>query len=322
MSTMGLAKVVPLPLPLETLQSGAGAHHELAVEHVARRFGRLVAVNDLSLSVRRGETFGLLGPNGAGKSTLMKMMVGADAPDAGSINLGGRGVTELDTRRRIGIAPQEIALHGRLTAAENLAFAGRLYGMTGKRLRARVDFALEVAGLGARRNDRVQGFSGGMQRRLNLACAIVHEPSLVLLDEPTAGVDPQSRNHIFEALERLKSEGVTIVYSTHYMEEAERLCDRIAIIDHGRLLALGSLRELTSAHGAGFAINVEFEGAFPANLPRPTTRTGSRAQYRTADPWPLVNEIARTGASIASLNIERPSLEGVFLALTGRSLRD
>lgn len=285
----------------------------MCVEHVERRYGRLIALHDLSLSIRRGETLGLLGPNGAGKSTLMNLLVGADEPNAGSITLDGCAVTLRATRARIGIAPQEIALYGELTAAENLAFAGRMYGLSGARLKERTEHALRLAELIPRRDDRVRTFSGGMQRRLNLACAVVHEPDLLLLDEPTVGVDPQSRNHIFDALEQLRSLGVTIVYSTHYMEEAERLCDRIAIMDHGRILARGTLAELTEAHGRGHIVQVEFD---PASAPRPKER------YVTREPWQVVNELARSNAPIASLHIERPSLEGVFLALTGRSLRD
>lgn len=264
--------VVPLRPPAAAKAPPPDA---VRVDHVVRRYGRLTALEDVSLAIRRGETFGLLGPNGAGKSTLMRLLVGADEPDAGSITLDGELVTRRATRARIGIAPQEMALYANMTAAENLLFAGRLYGLSGRHLTERVAVALDVAALTPRRDDWVKDFSGGMKRRLSLACAIVHEPALVLLDEPTAGVDPQSRNHIFAALERLRESGVTIVYSTHYMEEAERLCDRIGILDRGRLLALGTLDELT-----------------------------------------------RSRAPVVPLHVERPRLEGVFLALTGRSLRD
>ncbi len=315
------ARVVPLREPAAAPRRWVSPA-ELRLDHVVRRYGRLVAVNELSLAVRPGETFGLLGPNGAGKSTLMRMMLGADEPDAGSITLGEQAVTSRAVRARIGIAPQEIALYGNLSAAENLRFAGRLYGLSGRVLEERVLAALEVAGLSARRDDRVRVFSGGMQRRLNLACAIVHEPALVLLDEPTAGVDPQSRNHLFDALERLKETGVTVIYSTHYMEEAERLCDRIGIIDHGRLLALGSVEELTTRHGGGYHIAAELEGPLPNGLPRHTALVGQKVHYVTDDPWPIVNALARSGSRIASLQVERPSLEGVFLSLTGRTLRD
>lgn len=314
---MSLARVIALPRPRSEPAPAC-----LEVAHVERRFGRLVALADLNLEVRGGETLGLLGPNGAGKTTLLTLLVGADAPDSGRITLDGRDVGRDETRARIGIAPQDVALYGSLTARENLAFAGRLYGLSGRRLRERIDYALGVAALSERADDRVGVFSGGMQRRLNLACAIVHEPSVVLLDEPTAGVDPQSRNHIFEALERLSAEGVTIVYSTHYMEEAERLCDRIAILDHGRLLALGTLGELTERHGSGYTLEVAFESHVPKDLVGLGSVNDETLRVLTREPWKVVNRITASGAAIASLHIERPSLEGVFLVLTGRRLRD
>jgi ABC-2 type transport system ATP-binding protein len=303
-------------------RSQAAPEPWLRVERVVRRYRRLAAVNGLSLEVRRGETFGLLGPNGAGKSTLLRMLAGADHPDAGEISLAGESVKRTTTRARIGIAPQDLALYGNLSAEENLRFAGRLYGLSGKHLAERVAATLEVSGLVARRHDRVRGFSGGMQRRLNLACAIVHEPQLILLDEPTAGVDPQSRNHIFDALERIRATGITVVYSTHYMEEAERLCDRIAIVDGGRLLALGTLNELTRAHGTGHRLAIELDGDLPEGLPAPSFREGATFVFTTSEPWQLVERLAAVGARIRSLHVEKPSLEGVFLALTGRSLRD
>lgn len=311
-----MSVVLPLRPP------AAATPDAVRIDHVERRYGRLTAIDDLSLGIPKGETFGMLGPNGAGKSTLMRLLAGADEPDAGSVTLEGAPVTRHRTRARIGIAPQDIALYGNMTAAENLYFAGRLYGLAGRYLAERVSFALDVAALGARRHDRVKGFSGGMQRRLNLACAIVHDPALVLLDEPTAGVDPQSRNHIFAALERLRESRVTIVYSTHYMEEAERLCDRVGIVDHGRLLALGRLDELTRRHGGGHTVSVEVEGPLPDGLPLPRAQVEGKVVFVTHEPWQLVNELTRSRARILTLHIERPSLEGVFLALTGRSLRD
>ena len=197
-----------------------------------KSFGATAAVGGVSFGVRDGETFGLLGPNGAGKSTTIGMLTGAIRPDGGSIRINGsQSPTDASTRKEIGFAPQNLALYEELSAVENVTFFGRLYQLFGKELRERVGWALEFAGLLDRQKDRVKTFSGGMKRRLNLAVALVHNPRVIFLDEPTAGVDPQSRNHIFERIEELRSQGRTVVYTTHYMEEAQRLCDRVAIID-------------------------------------------------------------------------------------------
>jgi ABC-2 type transport system ATP-binding protein len=220
----------------------------LTVTSLRKSYGDRVAVDGLSFEVGAGETFGLLGPNGAGKTTTMSLVTGLLVPDGGAVSLAGGPPTAPEVRRKLGLAPQALALYPELTAEENLRFFGRLYGLGGATLPARVGAALALAGLRDRRHDRVSSFSGGMQRRLNLACALVHDPQVILLDEPTAGVDPQSRLHLFEAIEKLEADGRTIVYTSHLMEEVERLCDRIAIMDHGRLLALGTLEELLGAH--------------------------------------------------------------------------
>ena len=226
----------------------------LTLENVRKTYRKraetIVAVDDLSLSVERGEVFGLLGPNGAGKSTTINLAVGLLSPDGGRITVGGQGRPDQESvRRRLGVAPQALALYDLLSGEENLRFMGELYGLSGARLRERVQWALDFVGLVDRRRSRVETYSGGMKRRLNLAAAIVHDPELVLLDEPTVGVDPQSRNQIFDNILALKQLGRTIIYTTHYMEEAERLCDRVAVIDRGRLLALGSVPQLLDAHG-------------------------------------------------------------------------
>jgi linearmycin/streptolysin S transport system ATP-binding protein len=222
--------------------SVAAAHTMLTLSHVVKRYGAHVAVNDLSLEVRPGEIFGLLGPNGAGKSTSVHISVGLLRPDQGTAALAGLGPpTSPDVRARIGVAPQSLSLYALLTGEENLTFFGRMHGMKGSALSGRVRWALDFVGLTDRRGDRVQTYSGGMKRRLNLAAALLHAPALLLLDEPTVGVDPQSRNQIFENILALKRLGRTLIYTTHYMEEAERLCDRVAIIDQGKLLALGSV---------------------------------------------------------------------------------
>src|SRR6266545_4446349 len=218
----------------------------LEVKGLHKRYGDLVAVEEVSFTARPGEMVGLLGPNGAGKTTTVSMIAGLLAPDRGEVRIEGgtvRGETD-PVKRRIGFVPQDVALHDELSARENLALFGALYDLRGKALQVAMDSALDVAGLTDRAKDRVGTFSGGMKRRLNLAAALLHAPGILLLDEPTVGVDPQSRNAIFSNLEELKRQGKTLVYTTHYMEEAERLCDRIIIIDHGRVIANGTLNEV------------------------------------------------------------------------------
>ena len=280
----------------------------LTLTNLRKSFGSIVAVDDLSLSVRRGELFGLLGPNGAGKSTTVSLSVGLLAPDAGQVRIEGLGdPVEPTVRQRIGVATQALALYDLLTANENLRFFGEVYGLSGGQLDNRVAWCLDFVGLNDRKNDRVGTYSGGMKRRLNLAGALVHDPDLLLLDEPTVGVDPQSRNKIFENIEALHRQGRTIIYTTHYMEEAERLCDRIAIVDHGKLLALGSVHELLAAHGGTPTLVVQ--------------TNGDARRIQTADPLAELNRIAAS-TRIDSFHLERPTLEQVFLRLTGRSLRD
>lgn len=265
-------------------------------------------MDGLSLEIRRGEVFGLLGPNGAGKSTTIGMCVGVLRPDAGEVSVGEWGSpTRAAAREHIGLAPQSIALYDNLTARENLSFFGSLYGLKGRVLSERVERLLSTVGLSDRAGSRVGGFSGGMKRRLNLAAALVNDPSLVLLDEPTAGVDPQSRNALFEQVRALKDAGKTVVYTTHYMEEAQRLCDRIAVIERGRLLALGGVDELIARHGGESTVVVQ--------------RAEGESVVRTGEP---LAELQRALGSegVISARVERPNLESVFLNLTGRSLRD
>jgi ABC-2 type transport system ATP-binding protein len=238
----------------------------LQIRNLRKSYGPLVAVDGVSFDVRPGECFGLLGPNGAGKTTTIHCIVGALRPDQGEVLIGGESdPTRASVRARIGVAPQSLALYEGLTAQENLAFFGSLFGLAGARLRERVEAALEFSGLTPRRNDRVATYSGGMQRRLNLVCGTLHEPTVILLDEPTVGVDPQSRNQIFENIEALKRMGRTILYTTHYMEEAQRLCDRVAIMDRGKVLAMDTVDSLLRAHGVAPLVEVETP-ARPAGL--------------------------------------------------------
>jgi ABC-2 type transport system ATP-binding protein len=219
----------------------------LRVERLTKAYGSRVALDSVSFEVRRGETLGLLGPNGAGKTTLLHVLSGLLAPDSGRVELTP-SEEDRPRRARFGLAPQPLALYRELSAEENLRFFGRLYGLSGALLEERVEWALLLVALTARRRERMAALSGGMQRRLNLACAIIHDPEILLLDEPSTGVDPQSRSQLFEGLEALRSRGTTILYSTHHLEEAERLCDRVAIFDSGRIVAIDSVGSLIRAH--------------------------------------------------------------------------
>jgi len=281
----------------------------LHLNHVTKRYGALTALDGVSLRVAPGEFFGLLGPNGAGKSTLMSLVAGLRSPDSGTLTVDGSSVASADSAARtaLGLVPQHIALYQELSALQNLRIFGQLYGLRGSVLAERVEEALAAVQLNDRRNDQVKTFSGGMQRRLNIACAIVHEPELVLLDEPTVGVDPQSRNAIFDNVLALKARGTTVVYTTHYMEEAERLCDRVGIVDHGKLLALDTPAGLKRLHGGATMLRVR--------------RNGSEQCLETSDPLRDLNRLAAQ-APIDEFHLERPTLEQVFLHLTGRSLRD
>jgi ABC-2 type transport system ATP-binding protein len=274
---------------------------------VRKQYGDLVALDALSIEVYAGEIFGLLGPNGAGKTTAMQLAAGLLAPDAGQVWIAGGDPREPAVRARLGAAPQALSLWDDLTGEENVAFLGRLYGLSGAALADRTRAALEFVGLTDRRRDRVSAYSGGMKRRLNLAAALVHEPQIVLLDEPTAGVDPQSRNLIFENVDALRRQGRTIVYTTHYMEEVERLCDRAAIVDRGRVLALDAPARLAAAHGGSATLVCEVNGV--------------AVRVETTEPVAEINRLAATGV-IGAFRLEQPTLEQVFLNLTGRTLRD
>ncbi len=281
----------------------------LTLTNVKKTFGSTIAVDGLSLQVKKGEVFGFLGPNGAGKTTTISMAVGLLAPDSGTSELDGLGSPLVPENRKVlGVAPQALALYDALTAQENLEFFGRIYGLQGARLKERVDQVLEMVSLSDRRHDRVQTYSGGMKRRLNLAVALVNQPKLVLLDEPTAGVDPQSRNNILEFVRTLKQQGTTVIYTTHYMDEAQRLCDRVAIIDKGKLLAIGTVEELIAKHGGD-------------SLVRGTRKSGEEMRVQTTNPLVEIQKFLQAG-DMQEVRIERPDLEAVFLTLTGRSLRD
>ena len=295
----------------------------LSVHALKKSYGPRLAVDGVSFEVRAGEIFGLLGPNGAGKSTAIQMLAGLLKPDAGEVKIDGRSdPTQAEVRRKLGVAPQQLAVYEELSGAENARFFGALQGLSGTRLVDRIVRVLEFTGLKDRAHDRAKTYSGGMQRRLNLACALVHEPTVVLMDEPTVGVDPHSRNHLFENIEALANAGTAIVYTTHYMEEAERLCSRIAILDQGRILALGTLPELLGQYGGGSMVHGELE-SIPGNASAlPGTLTGKELSFQCEHPMDEVARLTREGLVFKTIHIERPNLEQVFLKLTGRRLRD
>jgi len=310
----------------------------LEVSGLRKSYADVVAVDGVSFRAGKGETVGLLGPNGAGKTTTVSIVAGLVRPDAGEVRIAGRAMRG-DTdpaKRSIGLVPQDVGLYEEMSARENLHLFGALYGMNGADLRRARDQALDLVGLTERARDRVKDFSGGMKRRLNLAAALLHDPQLLLLDEPTVGVDPQSRNAIFDNLEILRKRGKTLLYTTHYMEEAERLCDRVVIIDHGRIITDDTLQGLYRVVPVRNMLTVELEdgarnglcmedlrqlpGVESAELRGGAVRIGVRDLAR--DSAGILEWLAQRGHRFQHLASERNSLETVFLTLTGRSLRD
>ncbi|HEU5080271.1 MAG TPA: ABC transporter ATP-binding protein [Opitutaceae bacterium] len=304
----------------------------LSVRSVTKKYGDLVALNDVTLDIKPGEFFGLLGPNGAGKSTLMSLAAGLKTPDSGEVLIGGKSyaTSSDENRRQVGFVPQTVALYEDLSAEQNLKIFGQLYGLGSAELKARIEEVLGAARLLDRRNDKVKTFSGGMQRRLNIAATLLHRPKILLCDEPTVGVDPQSRNAIFDHLQELNRGGVTIIYSTHYMEEAERLCSRIGIIDHGKILALGTLDVLV----AQLPFEEEISFAQNPQTDRLRAELASLGQVQSADgitrfrpkvgvPLSQFYQLAEAQRiAPRAFTHNRPTLEALFLHLTGRNLRD
>jgi ABC-2 type transport system ATP-binding protein len=308
----------------------------IRVDSLRKSFGSLTAVDGVSFDVQEGEIFGLLGPNGAGKTTTLSMVAGVLEPDGGRVSIGGRDIWQRpkEVKRQLGVVPQEIACWEDLTARDNLVFWASLYDLGGARRREAVDRALERVGLSERAGDRVKTFSGGMKRRLNLAMGLVHEPRFLLLDEPTVGIDPQARLAILEVVREVARGGTTIVYTTHTMGEAETLCDRLAIVDHGRILTTGTLDELIKI--AGETELVRLTGPFDdaemrARLERFEGLRVLSTESRQAVVSPtregpglraLLPELLDPELGVEDVSIQRPSLESVFIRLTGRELRD
>jgi ABC-2 type transport system ATP-binding protein len=301
-----------------------------------KRFGSLAAVDGVGFEIAAGETYGLLGPNGAGKTTTVSILCGLLERDAGDVIVAGTPMDPGATRAKahVGYVPQDIALYPDLSGRENLKFFGRLYGLAGSDLEGRVSRMLDVVGLSDRASERVEHYSGGMKRRLNIAAGLLHDPKLLVLDEPTVGVDPQSRNAILENVTALAQSGLAVLYTTHYMEEAERLCDRVGIIDEGKIIAEGTRRELVAKVGQRDRVEMSGKGAlarFAAAAKRlkdvydATVGDGTvQLLVRSGrDLLPKLLEVAdRSGAQVSSVDVVEPDLEAVFLHLTGKALRD
>lgn len=311
----------------------------LNVRELGKSFGKLEAVKGVSFSVEKGESFSLLGPNGAGKSTTINMISGLYPPTSGSIQITGVDVIKnpKQAQKSIGVVPQEIALYETLSARENLKFWGRMYDLSGNALEKAVDEVLEIIGLTDRAKDKINTFSGGMKRRVNIGAAILHKPDVLIMDEPTVGIDPQSRNHILNTVKSLNQNGMTIIYTSHYMEEVEYLCERIGIMDHGELIACGTLRELRETIGDRSRIIISLDKERSNHLEiiglleglavekdilikdKLLTVFHKEPQAILSD---LIQLVTKDGTKITSVEIVEPNLESVFLHLTGRSLRD
>jgi len=307
----------------------------IEVKGLSKRFGDIRAVRDVSFSVEKGEIFGFLGPNGAGKTTSIQMMCGLLTPESGTIMIDGKELNpdSTEVRRKIGFVPQETALYPDLSATENLRFWGGLYGLKGDALNSRVEDVLRLVELTNRADDKIATYSGGMQKRVNLAAGVLHNPSLVFMDEPTAGVDPQGRFAILNIVRELAASGKAIIYTTHYMDEAQKLCDRIAIMDLGEILGMGSFEELRDQVGKGFQIFAkgDFDGPKLAHQLRKEYEGEVLHSGRgllavvVADATELGRFVAAMkaqGVNADDLKIKETDLETVFLKLTGRELRD
>jgi ABC-2 type transport system ATP-binding protein len=312
--------------PLPQSSSSVSELIPLEVASLVKRFGQVKAVDGISLELRGGECLGLLGPNGAGKSTLIRSIVGRVIPDAGRVSVFGFPANTSEARSALGWVPQELAIYPRLTCKENLAAFGRCHGLSGGKLAESVAWCLDWAALADRAGELAKNLSGGMKRRLNMAAGIIHRPRVVLMDEPTVGVDPQSRNRIFEMIEVLRGAGAAIIYTTHYMEEAERLCDRVAIIDHGRIIAQGGHEELVQSSFAQRSQVLAHFAGDPGVVDSWVEQHAGRlldgaAEFTIEDSTliaGLLDDAARSGLKLLDVTLRRPNLESVFLHLTGR----
>ncbi|MCL2827932.1 MAG: ABC transporter ATP-binding protein [Oscillospiraceae bacterium] len=305
------------------------------MKNVVKRYGDTTALDHLNLDVAEGEILGLLGPNGAGKTTAIRILCGLIDADTGEIQVFGQkqSIHNLKVRRNIGLVTQEITVFNDLSAVENLRYFGGLYGLRGAELNANVKEMLEFVGLTDRANKRPKTFSGGMQRRLNIACALVHKPKLVIMDEPTVGIDPQSRNHILESVKKIAEKGTTVIYTSHYMEEVQAICDRISIMDAGRVIAEGTIDELMGR--IQYEDRIHLQAAIPSDALAEELRAISGVKSVTANGSHYliisgagsgnvnrIMEVAQRNGGVTSFSEDKPNLEDVFLTLTGKRLRD
>lgn len=306
------------------------------IKNLVKRFNGNIAVDNVNISINEGEIFGLLGPNGAGKTTTINTLIGLTKIDGGEIEIFGKSIKthEMEIKREIGIVPQDIALYEDMTAYENVIFFARLYGLKDGLLKDSAEKALHFTGLWDKRHELAKKFSGGMKRRLNIACAIVHHPKLIIMDEPTVGIDPQSRNHILESIRKLNEMGSTIIYTSHYMEEVEELCTYITIMDHGKIIAKGTKDELKGLIAFEEKVSFELSGMNYTVVDHIKKVNGVKdciiegktisvlSQKNSKNLGKIIDTISNTDCEILSINIDKPTLEGVFLTLTGRTLRD
>ncbi|MCP4257813.1 MAG: ABC transporter ATP-binding protein [Planctomycetes bacterium] len=307
----------------------------IRVKDLQKSYGDLRAVDGISFEVPEGEMLGFLGPNGAGKTTTLSMISGLLKPDRGRVSIGEIDVwhSPKEAKRILGLVPQDLALYEELTARENLMFWGSLFHLPRSELKANIEVWLDRVGLKGRGREAVSKFSGGMKRRLNLAIGLVHNPKVVLLDEPTVGIDPQARKNILDIIREIVKEGSTILFTTHHLEEAEALCDRIAIIDHGKILETGSVEELAKVVGDGDIVSIN--GSFTAvqlksilenesiNILNAAEHTATMSlSHGGLNIATLLQKFSEAGIEITDISMQKPSLESVFLKLTGRELRD
>jgi len=305
----------------------------LDVKKITKKYNKLVAVNGISLQLEENEILGLLGPNGAGKSTFINMILGLTKVDSGTIEIFEKKLNRI-IKKKIGYVPQDIAVCNELNAYDNVMFFGKLYGLRGDKLKESVKKAMEFTGLWERRKESPKKYSGGMKRRLNIACAIVHEPQLLIMDEPTVGVDPQSRNNILETIKKLNESGTTVIYTSHYMEEIEEICTKVAIIDNGELIIEGtsdSIKnevlteklvrlQLEDEIEKSIELINDIEGVISLSISGDTVTIKSKKEIDNLAI--IIEKLVKANIKIISINIEQPTLEAAFLSLTGKTLRD
>lgn len=307
----------------------------LEIKQLIKNYGNLVAVDNIDFEVKKGEIFGLLGPNGAGKSTTISMISTLFKPDSGMILYSGKDIIDKprEIQRYLGIVPQDIALYPTLSGLNNLKFWGRSYGLKGSELNQRIKEVSDIIGINERLKDKVKNYSGGMKRRLNIGVALLHQPDILIMDEPTVGIDPQSRNHILETVKRLNREGMTIVYTSHYMEEVEMLCDRVSIMDNGKIIATGTVDELIGIVGKSFEVTLEFnemDDILISKLKELKQVEAMDVKDKSIVLTVLENGILKAVVEkingskyhVESMDINKPNLETVFLFMTGKGLRD